>query len=434
MDEFLLNIDRSVLPGRGGRVLVSLSGGADSVALLVALRELGYDCRAAHCNFYLRGEESNRDEAFVRQLCSELGVEVTVLDFGDVPGYARSHGISIEMACRELRLEATQKLMRELHCECIAIAHHQEDNVETFLLNALRGSGIAGLAAMKSRNGVLVRPMLGTTRAMIESYLAARGIGFVVDSTNAVSDVKRNRLRNILIPELRRLFPDANLELTLRAMASGRDFYEGAIAEAKRSCITSVGDVAVVDMTKVRSYAGAEALMVAIAADYGFNADTALLMLNCRRKGATFASESHEAVTTASTIEIVPLGSDYDEEYHFTLADVEGLPLPLKVERLDAPARYERDAAVLWFDAAIGDRQLTLRRWRNGDAIAPFGMGGRRRKLSDLFSDLHLSRLQKRRVWLLECEGEILWVVGLRASCHYACTPGRPAFKLTATL
>lgn len=430
--DLLTHIDRSVLPPSGGKVLVSLSGGADSVALLVGLSELGYDCRAAHCNFHLRGEASDSDEAFVRELCAGLGLPLDVKSFDDVPGYARERGISIEMACRELRLEWTLDLREKHGCECIAIAHHQEDNVETFLLNALRGSGVIGLGAMRARNGVLSRPMLNITRAEIERYLAHKGIGFVVDATNTESDVKRNKLRNILIPEIKRLFPDSNLELTVRAMDSCREFYLQAIDDAASHCTDYRDDVAVIEINKVKSYKGAEALMVAIAARYGFNADVALSMLANRRKGARFVNPRYEAVSTATTVEIAPRNrGDEPEEYDFYITDTSGLPIELRVELVIAPEHFERDPLTLWLDAAIGDRPLRLRHWRAGDSIAPFGMNGRRRKLSDIFNDMHLSLVEKQRLWILETEGEILWIVGVRGSCHFRCAPGRQAYRVT---
>lgn len=431
--DLLKHIDRSVLPPAGGKVLVSLSGGADSVALLVGLRELGYDCRAAHCNFHLRGAASDSDEAFVRELCGRLGLPLDVKGFDDVPGYARGKGISIEMACRELRLEWTLDLREKHGCECIAIAHHQEDNVETFLLNALRGSGVTGLGAMRARNGFLARPMLNATREEIERYLARKGIGFVVDATNAESDVRRNKLRNILIPELKRLFPDSNLELTVRAMDSCREFYLQAIDEAASQCTGYRDDVAVIDLDKVKSHKGADALMVAIAARYGFNADIALSMLANRRKGARFVNERFEAVMTATTVEIAPRGSgDEPEEYDFHLTDTSGLPIELRAELVIAPVHFERDPLTLWLDATeIARRPLRLRHWRPGDSIAPFGMNGRRRKLSDIFNDIHLSLVEKQRLWILEIEGEILWIVGVRASCHFRCTAGEWAYRVT---
>ena len=159
------------MPQQGCKVLVALSGGADSVALLHVLLQLGYECVAAHCNFHLRGDESMRDERFTRTLCQQLGTRLEVRHF-DVPARMATDGSSLEMACRDLRYEWFEDLRRNENCEAIAVAHHRDDNIETLLLNLLRGTGITGIAGIKPVNGHIVRPMLCVSRNEIESYLA----------------------------------------------------------------------------------------------------------------------------------------------------------------------------------------------------------------------------------------------------------------------
>ena len=198
------------------RVLVTLSGGADSVALLHVLLELGYDCVAAHCNFHLRGEESMRDERFVRALCDKLGVQATFVDF-DVDSYVSERKVSVEMACRELRYRWFEQMRRQFGCRVIAVAHHADDSAETFFLNLMRGTGLAGLAGIKPRNGVIVRPMLCVGRQDVEAYLAQLQQDYVTDSTNLESEYRRNKIRNIVLPALRKCFPgsDAALSATM---------------------------------------------------------------------------------------------------------------------------------------------------------------------------------------------------------------------------
>ena len=167
----------------GDKVLVALSGGADSVALLRVLLRLGYVCEAAHCNFHLRGEESLRDEQFVRELAARLDVPLHVIHF-DTNEYAASHGVSVEMAARELRYGWFGQLRRECGARVVAVAHHRDDSVETFLLNLVRGTGINGLQGIRPVNGEVVRPLLCVSRAEILEYLASLGQAYVTDSTN----------------------------------------------------------------------------------------------------------------------------------------------------------------------------------------------------------------------------------------------------------
>ena len=178
----------------GRRVLVALSGGADSVALLRVRLGMGVECHAVHCNFGLRGEESERDERFVRLLCQELGVALDVLRF-DTRAYAAGHKVSIEMAARELRYAAFERLRVERGLDDIAVAHHAEDSVETILINLMRGTGIDGLTGIQPRNGHIVRPLLGVTRADIEEYLRSIGQDFVNDSSNDSDDYTRRSCR-----------------------------------------------------------------------------------------------------------------------------------------------------------------------------------------------------------------------------------------------
>lgn len=185
------------------RVIATVSGGPDSVAMLAALSNSGAEIVAAHCNFHLRGEESMRDQRHAEQICSRLGIELMTIDF-DVDGYIASHkGVSVEMACRELRHEWFAKLLGELHADRIATGHNADDNIETLFLNLLRGSGTSGLRAMLPDNGKIWRPLLSFHRPDILQYLKEKQIGYVIDSTNLKSDYRRNFLRNEVIPLLR---------------------------------------------------------------------------------------------------------------------------------------------------------------------------------------------------------------------------------------
>ena len=191
------------------KVLVALSGGADSVALLRVLLVLGYHCEAAHCNFHLRGEESDRDERFVNELCKGLGVTLHVTHF-DTVAYASRHHVSIEMAAREMRYDWFEQLRKERGMAVIAVAHHRDDSVETFLLNLIRGAGINGLKGISPHNGCIVRPLLEVSRQDILDYLRCLRQGYVTDSTNLQDEYMRNKIRLNILPMLRELNPSVS--------------------------------------------------------------------------------------------------------------------------------------------------------------------------------------------------------------------------------
>ena len=201
-------ISKHSLLSRDALHLVALSGGADSVALLRILRDLDYQIEAAHCNFHLRGAESDRDEAFVRQLCDSLGIKLHLIHF-DTETYASVHQVSIEMAARELRYGYFRSLCKDIGAETVCVAHHRDDAVETFLMNLLRGSGIHGLTGIRPKNGQIVRPLLCVGRQDILDYLHSIGQDYVTDSTNLESIVLRNKLRLQVLPLLKQLNPKA---------------------------------------------------------------------------------------------------------------------------------------------------------------------------------------------------------------------------------
>ena len=202
-------IKKESLISKKGLHLVALSGGADSVALLRILLDLGYDIEAAHCNFHLRGEESNRDELFVKNLCQRLDIKLHLIHF-DTTEYAALHQVSIEMAARDLRYGYFSQLLKDIGASTVCVAHHRDDAVETLLMNLLRGSGIHGLTGIRPHNGHIVRPLLCVSRQEIEDYLRSIGQDNVTDSTNLQPDVLRNKVRLQLLPLLEQLNPGAS--------------------------------------------------------------------------------------------------------------------------------------------------------------------------------------------------------------------------------
>ena len=222
---------------RDASILIALSGGADSVALLLALHRLGFMCVAAHCNFHLRGEESRRDMLFCRELTGRIGVDLHVRDF-DVESRRKSHGESVETACRELRYRWFADLADAEGAQAIAVGHHMEDRVETFFLNLLRGAGIVGLTSMRPRNGAVVRPLLELSRRQIEEYVAACNENFVTDSTNSDNAFRRNAIRNRLMPLLNEISKDATDAVfrSISNLESARDIFTDAIEGRQRDC------------------------------------------------------------------------------------------------------------------------------------------------------------------------------------------------------
>lgn len=429
MDKFRFKIQEALksrcLVSDDSRVLVALSGGADSVALLDVLVALGHECVVAHCNFHLRGEESNRDCAHAVALAESMGVEIHVKDF-DVPAYESQYGVSTEMACRELRYEWFEQLREAIGADVIAVAHHRDDNIETFFLNLLRGTGIAGLTGMAYRNDRIVRPMLDCTRVEIEQYLRDRHLDYVTDSTNLQNDFKRNRLRNVILPMIEEQFPGASdaIATTIANLQGNEVVYRTRIYEIERRYKKeNIVDVAQLVADEV----GAETLLFELLRPYGFNATHVHdIVASIDQSGKRFYSGRCVALLDRGRLILSDESQGNDsEEYIVDLSENINSPIDLAVSIIenDGNLSLKADVNKVFFDAEIlsCDAVFKLRHWQQGDRLAPFGMKGTK-KLSDIFSDAKLSLDDKSRVWLLTRNDEIIWVLGIRSSRHFAVT------------
>lgn len=412
--------ERRVLDGMPtveGRLIVALSGGADSVALLASLSTIGVDCVAAHCNFHLRGAESDRDERYVRDVCDRLGVRLYVRHF-DVKSYRKSCGgsVSLEMACRDLRYEWFESLRLELGAGGIAVAHNADDNAETLMLNLMRGTGISGLRGMLPlTERHIVRPMLHIHRSDIERYLSERGLDFVTDSTNLANDFSRNKMRNMVMPVMRKCFPnaDAGIQHTLTLMAETDAFYHDAVAARLHEYVV---DENTLDLRRlVSDDAHARLLLYEWCRDKGISPSCIDDILQCDNSGRRFplANGSYLLVDRGRLIHVFE--NEYDRMWNFE--DV----FEMTVNPVDQFAPV-RDACIAYFDESVLDGEpWQVRSWQEGDIIEPYGMRGRR-KVSDLFTDAKVPLCDKSAIPLLVKDGQILWVAGLRASRYYPVT------------
>lgn len=416
-------LERHGLRPPHARIGVALSGGADSMALLAAVRDAGYDCVALHCHFGLRGAESDRDARFAADMARALGCGFHEVRF-DVAARRRETGESVEMACRSLRYEWFESRARELGLSCVAIGHHVEDSRETFFLNLLRGTGLRGLSGIAESRGIFVRPLLGVSRHDIETYLRRRGLSWVDDSTNAADDYRRNRVRNRLLPGIEQLFPGAlhridttigNLQadsLLLSELVAGLrprflDGEEYLVAEALDFCDTG------------------EALLYHLLER--FDGDIVAQIARAVRAGASgrLFRDQLGAMWLLDRGRLKPYDADDVDvsETCFCLADSDSYPENLIVSLLPVSGFHSSaDAGVLWLDASVADVPLIWRGPRTGDRIAPFGMKGSR-LLSDLYRDAHLSLADKQRARVLAAGDTILWAAGLRSSRHFTVGP-----------
>ncbi len=395
--------------------LVAISGGADSVCLLRILQQLNYRIEAIHCNFHLRGEESNRDEQFVKELCQKLNVELHLIHF-DTKTYAETHKVSIEMAARELRYHYFELLRHDLNAECVCVAHHQDDSVETILMNLLRGTGIHGLTGIKPRNGHIARPLLCVSRQDIEQWLTNIGQQYITDSTNLVADIVRNKLRLNVLPQLNDITPSAvsNILTTARRLAEAARVYDDAISH-QLECLDNNGSIDIQQLLKTPS---AEAILYAWLAPVGFSPSVIESITNrlpVAQTGRQWSSATHQLtvhqgrlVLDTITAPVQPLQIPETGNYVFN-NEKECLHLQL----LEG-CQIERDIHTACLDASKVRFPLTLRPTQAGDRFQPFGMRGKK-LVSDFLTDLHISLPQKRhQLVITDATDRIVWLVDHR--------------------
>lgn len=423
---FMYHLDSTVLhtlqSAHLRSLLVAISGGADSVALLVAAHRiaprLGLRVEAVNCNFHLRGAESDRDSQFTAQLCQSLDIPLHSLDY-DVEAFMASHpDLSLEMACRELRYSDFFRIMEQEGFDRVAVAHNSDDDIETMMLNMLRGSGIRGLKGMEQDNGRVIRPLLNVSRKEIEEYLQTLGIDYITDSSNLTSEFRRNFIRRNVLPLLETRWPAAKktLSKTVGILKEEsviiEDYYRRQLQELSPQK----------DTLLIYSEGVSVGTVWRFLEQFGGNPEIAEEILSALDKDfeqrTWRLSERYEAVLERDRLFIV----DSEEEVLgpvFTWTPHEMSP------ELMAEVKANRDHNIIYLPS--DESAYILRSPKTGDRMAPLGMRGTR-LVSDIISDARLDRRQKSQIRVLErkSDGEIIWVSGLKRSRHDLLSPSSP--------
>ena len=397
--------------------LVALSGGADSVALLLLLKNAHFNVHAAHCNFRLRGDDSDRDEAFCVELCQSLGVELHRAHF-DAREYAELHKVSIEMAARELRYKWFEQLRQDIGAAGICVAHHRDDSVETVLLNLVRGTGLRGLTGIQPRNGNILRPLLCVSRAEIEVFLAEKGQKYVTDSTNLEADVQRNIVRLEVLPLLRKLNPAVaeNIQRTAENLVEAQQVLNVSIAKINDSNILNLSDIEI--------YGSSEYLTFEWLKKYGFNGNQVRQILEAETGKIISSMTGYDVLKDRGRLIVEPALEPFKpmripEEGTYVMggsdAEFVGKNTENKTLRVrKMPVYVSKDPHIATLDATKVSFPLTVRRVEEGDWMQPYGMKGRK-LLSDLMTDLKMTVFEKRRqLVVVDSQGVIVWAIGLR--------------------
>lgn len=423
---FLLKVSRfakaNALLEKDAKYIVALSGGADSVALLLAMKELGYSVEAAHCNFRLRGDESDRDESFCVKLCEVNGIRLHVTHF-DTAEFAKLRKISIEMAARHLRYSYFDNLMKDIGAAAVCVAHHQDDSVETVLMNLVRGTGVHGLTGIKARNGRIVRPLLCVTRTEIEDCLREAGQDYVTDSTNLIDDVVRNKLRLDVIPLLKKINPSVCDSIAKTARRVGEavktldTFVENSLEKLVQ--VSCDGHVRV-PIDGLRRESSPELMLFHILKRYSFTPSQVEQVYGQLGSGPgrVFYSATHQMLIDRGYILIEPIDAAPMRKMKIPEVGVYVLDgnLKLKFEAVGGSACLElsKSKNCCYADMSKVSFPLVVRPCAVGDRFVPFGMKGSK-LVSDYLTDIKMNLFDKRRQLVVaDASGRIIWLVNQR--------------------
>ena len=408
------------------RYIVALSGGADSVCLLLVLKELGFHVDAVHCNFHLRGEESDRDEAFCMHICQELNIHLHRVHF-DTNEYASLYHLSIEMAARELRYKYFEQLRRDIGAAGICVAHHRDDSVETLLINLIRGTGIHGLTGIMPVNGKIIRPLLCVSREEIVEYLALRHQKYVIDSTNMQDTFVRNKIRLKVLPLMREINPSVseNITQTAERINEAVKVFDEAISQKSNEAIISKTDELVeVDIKQAFQN---EYVLFNILSPYGFSSAQIeqIYHSDLSKIGNQWCSMNHVVTIDRTRLFIDKKIEERQpmripEEGIYVFSEKERVSVKLQVA--DESFQVNRNSSYACLDADKVQFPLYLRRATIGDRFVPFGMKGSK-LVSDFLTDRKKTRHEKaKQLVVTDKTGNIVWLVNERPDNRFCIT------------
>jgi len=426
LEQFLNNVKEKQLFEVNQKVLLAISGGIDSMVLLHLFEKSGFEYGIVHCNFKLRGEESDGDERFVREQVNMHGIPAFFESF-ETEEYAKLSGISIEMAARELRYEHFERIRVENNYDYIVTAHHQDDLIETFFLNLSRKTGIKGLTGIKEKAGHLIRPLLFASREHIEKFASKNYIDFREDSSNSEVVFQRNFLRHKILPLFSELNPafKKNLLASVDNLKEAEKVYSGYLSSEKDTALLTNETGLIINIAKIQHSAYPKVLLLEILSEFNFNptvVDEVFQGLETE-SGKQFFSKTHRLVKDRKQLFVSAIKENDNKIYYIEKDDMELFtPFDINIEKVSAEEfEINRKANVACIDLDEIQFPLLIRKWKQGDYFQPLGMTGFK-KVSDFFIDQKIPIHEKENIWLL-CSGKkIVWIMGHRLDNRFKIT------------
>jgi len=407
------------------KILLAVSGGMDSVVMAHLFKAAEYHFTIAHCNFKLRGSDSDKDEGFVRELTARLGAEFYTQSF-DTKAYAKEKGVSIQMAARELRYAWLENIRKQYGFDWIATAHQSDDNTETILYNLARGTGLKGLQGIPLRNGKTIRPLLNFSREEIEWYVKINSLEFREDLSNREDKYIRNKIRNKIIPLLKEINPSLNKSVQELSQISAKTYglLDYFVARDFKNHVYEKDGKTYIPVKLILQYPEREIIIYELLKEFGFQSteiDDIALSLE-KQPGKLFFSKDYECLKDRD--HLIISRKDINEKTEILIhSDQDEIQLSQGLIRMctvdiDEIPDFKADSNLAYLDLSFLKFPLKLRNPREGDYFVPFGMSGKK-KISDFLTDMKIPRTEKKNIWLLTSDDKIAWVVGFRTDNRF---------------
>lgn len=399
----------------GKKLLLAVSGGVDSMVMVHLFQKLGFEIAVAHCNFQLRGNESNGDQEFVEQYAQKNQIPCFVTRF-DTQKFADDFKLSIQLAARSLRYNWFQELVKEYQYDYLLTAHHADDNLETFLINLTRGTGLEGLIGIPAQNGNIVRPLLIFGRDEILNYAKANQIDWREDSSNASDKYLRNKLRHDLVPILKELNPQflETFQKTQQYLQESQALVEDATVLVYKQVAEEKENGVYYDLEKLKKLPNYKSYLYQWLSGLGFKAWDDIYDLVEGQSGKQVFAEDYRLLKDRDCLILTKKTKDEIENVYFIAENQREITHPLKILLQEADGFSYVSNMTIFVDRKKLCFPLTLRRWKEGDFFQPIGMGGQSKKVSKFFKDSKMSLVEKEQTWLLYSGGDIVWIVGHR--------------------
>ncbi len=420
---------------KNDKLLLTVSGGSDSVAMTDLFAKAGLRFDIAHCNFKLRGTDADEDAVFVRKLAQKYNAKFHLLECPAVH-FAEKKGISIEMAARELRYAWFASLARKYSYTKIATAHNLNDSVETILLNLAHKTGLKGLTGIPEINNLYIRPLLGFAKDEILDYCKRNNLDYRIDKTNFQTVYQRNKIRHLIIPEFEKINP-AFLQNVIETASNLRQyaaFFDIHFKKFKQECIINEKQLIFIKQECLKNYFPQELFLFEFLKNYGFNRNHILNILDNLKttESAEFMSDTYSVVISRNEIVLFAkqFFDDRNKIYEINLNQFGQITISkgnydeikISLELFDAKNyRIEKKRQIAQLDFDKLTFPLILRKWKKGDYFYPYGMKGKK-KISDYFNDNKFSFVEKNKTWILESDGQIVWIVNHRLDKRFALT------------